>query len=218
MNYPRLGELAALCRSFVGKRITLTANFNGRATPIANPNLVGDLLEDIFFPFFKESFPDFEEGPKQDPPDYFAGGREYFFEQKVFCESPGFDISNFTSFISQISQPGGLMKKVFKTKYLVFEYRVEGSEFVIKNFWLLDIWNLPNYDLKNPISVQIKKGMWYNLRPGSSNSWTSPAKTPQKFFDSLLKCMDQCAHLENKDGLKQSILQQMEEAKTQGLL
>ena len=217
-EYPHLKELNKLCESFKGQTITLQAVFQGHSINICNPNLVGDLLEDIFFTRFKEAFPDFEEGPKQDPPDYYAGGREFMFEQKAFCSSPGFDISNFTSFFTQISKEGGLIQKIFKTKYLVFQYAVKENAFQIVNFWLLNIWQLPTYDLSKPLSIQDKKGIWYNFRPGPSSSWNNPQKTAERFIRSLLECLEQCPHLQNKQTIKESILRQLEQAKTQGFL
>lgn len=218
INYPNLEALDTLCKGFIGEKIVLTATFKGRSLPIMNPNLVGDLLEDIFYPFYKEVCPDFEEGPKQESPDFFGHEREFQFEQKAFYGSPGFDISNFTSLIHQISKPGGLIKKIFKTKYLVYEYGIEESAFVIKNFWMLNIWNLPTYHNLYPISMQVKKSVWYNIRPGTKAGWMDSSKTPHVFLDSLLQCIDRCSHLEDKQALKTSILTQMEEAKLRGFL
>lgn len=216
--YSNLAKLTTLCKGFIGQKIHLTASFNGCSIPIMNPNLVGDLLEDIFYPFYKEACPDFEEGPKQESPDFFAHGREFQFEQKAFFGSPGFDISNFTSLVHQMSRPGGLEKKLFKTKYLVYEYGMEADAFVVKNFWMLNIWDLPTYGNTYPISMQVKKGMWYNIRPGTKTSWSDSSKTPTKFLEHLLQCIDSCPHLTDKDTLKLSIVTQMGEAKTQGLL
>jgi hypothetical protein len=217
-NYPNLEALDTLCKSFVGKKIYLNATFNGRSYPIMNPNLVGDLLEDIFYPLYKEVCVDFEEGPKQESPDFFGHGKEFQFEQKAFYNSPGFDISNFTSLVHQMSKPGGLVKKLFKTKYLVYEYGMSEGSFVIKNFWMLNIWNIPTYGLTYPISMQAKKKIWYNIRPGPKTSWTETSKTPMMFVENLLKCIEQCHHLEDKPTLKSSIVTQIEEAKLQGFL
>ena len=217
-KYQNLEALNTLCKSFIGNTITNRITFKGRSISIMNPNIIGDLLEDVFYPFYKETCPDFEEGPKQESPDFFAQSKEYRFEQKVFIKSPGFDISNFTSFIHQISKPDGLVNKIFKTKYLVYEYGIEKDAFVIKNFWMLNIWNLPSYGKTYPISMQVKKKMWYNIRPGTSASWSDSSKTPHIFLDNLLQCIENCLHLEDKDTLKSSIIKQIEEAKSQGLL
>jgi hypothetical protein len=217
-EYPNLEALDTLCKSFIGKKIHLSVSFNGRSFPIMNPNLVGDLLEDTFYPSYKDVCPDFEEGPKQDSPDFFGHGQEFRFEQKAFYGSPSFDISQFTSLVHQMSKPGGLIKKLFKTKYLVYEYGVDEDAFVIKNFWMLNIWNLPAYDNTYPISMQVKKKMWYNIRPGRKVSWVDSSKTPLMFLDHLLQCIDKCPHLEHKDSFKSSILTQIEEVKLQGFL
>lgn len=214
--YPKLRELTALCQSFKGQLINIQVTFQGITIPITNNNIVGDLLEDILFPHFKKAFPEFERGLPQQPPDYFAG--DFEFELKAFNSSPGFDISNFTSFVNQIGNEGKLIKKIFKTKYLVFQYKQEGGAFKLLDFWLLNIWQLPNYDLTDPISVQKKKGVWYNIRPGSTKSWNEPQKTPQKFIDNLVKCIHNCNHLEGKDAILTSIVKQCEEAKTLGFL
>jgi hypothetical protein len=218
MEYPNIEILNKLCKGFIGKKINLSCTFNNRSIPIMNPNLVGDLLEDTFFPFYKESCPDFEEGPKQESPDFFADGKKYQFEQKSFYGSPGFDISNFTSFLHQISKPGGLEKKLFKTKYLIYEYGIDDDSFIIKNFWLLNVWQLPSYGNTHPISMQVKKKVWYNIRPGAKSSWYDEKKTPHIFLERLLECLDKCPHIEDKETLRISILSQMEEAKIQGLL
>ena len=218
LEYQHLENLQTVCNGFKGKKITLTANFGGRSIQINNPNLVGDLLEDVFFPFYKEACPDFEEGPKQESPDFHAQGKNFDFEQKAFTGSPGFDISNFTSFVHQLSKPGGLEKKIFKTKYLVYEYKMENDAFIIKDVWILNIWDLPVYDKTYPISVQVKKKMWYNIRPGAKSGWNDKTKTPTKFLAKLIECIDLCAHLDNSSDLKASILIQMEEAKIRGLL
>ena len=217
-EYSNLDKLNKLCKGFIGEKMTLNVSFKGRQIEVYNPNLIGDLLEDIFYPFYKETCPDFEEGPKQDSPDFFAQAKEFNFEQKAFLGSPGFDISNFTSLVHQMAKAGGVEKKLFKTKYLVYEYAMEDNAFVIKNFWMLNIWNLPTYGNTYPISMQVKKGMWYNIRPGSKTGFSDKTKTPEAFLTHLLKCIDMCPHLDSKDALKTSILTQIEEAKTRGWL
>ena len=216
-EYTNIEKLNELCKSFVGEKIHITSSFKGHSLLIINPNLIGDILEDIFYPSYKSTCPDFREGPKQESPDYF-GMNDFRFEQKAFIGSPGFDISNFTSFVTQISKPGCLVNKIFRTKYLVYEYGMESDAFVIKNFWMLNIWNLPTYGNTYPISMQVKKKMWYNIRPGTHKSWNDEKKTAEMFLNYLLKCIKVCPHIEDKESLTLSIITQMEEARSQGLL
>ena len=44
----------------------------------------------------------FVNGPKQSSPDFF-NNIEYEYELKCFKKNPGFDISNFNSYISQLN-------------------------------------------------------------------------------------------------------------------
>ena len=55
--YANLEKLTNVCNSFIGQKIHLTATINNKSIPIKNPNLVGDLLEDIFYPFYKDACP-----------------------------------------------------------------------------------------------------------------------------------------------------------------
>ena len=217
-EYKNIEQLNIMCISFIGKTIKLSAIFNDETIVIKNPNLVGDLIEEIVFPFYKKVCPDFELGSRQSPPDFFGQNKEFQFELKVFKGFPSFDISNFTSLIHQISKNGGLKKKLFKTKYLIYEYDIKNEEYVFKNFWLLNIWNLPVYDKKYPLSMQVKKKMWYNMRPGPSFGWTDNTKTPERFIVNLLKCIEECAQIENKTDIKLSILSQIEQLKIEGFL
>jgi hypothetical protein len=217
--YRNLQELTGLCKSFIGKEITLAAVFNGKTIPIANTNLVGDLLEDVFYPSYVEACPDIKEGPPQASPDFYAAD-EFHLEQKSFAGTPGFDIANYASLLDQLSEKGGLVKKLFKTKYLVFQYAMVGSVIKITNFWMLNIWDLAKYDGMYPIGVQNKRGMWYNVRPGAASSWTDTSKTPRLFLEKLFDSIDSCPHLEaaKKMAVKASITEQVAEAETQGFL
>ena len=192
--------------------------FNGKTISIVNPDIVGNALEELFFPFYCEVCPDFKQGPPQNPPDFYALDNEFQFEQKCFGKSPGFDISSFGGFINQISEPGALIKKIFKTKYLVYKYEIKDNEFTITNFWMLNIWNLPVYNKKYPISVQVKHGVYCNIRPGTACSWSDETKTAELFIKNLIVCINDSKQLPNKEALIESISKQVEEAKTLGFL
>jgi hypothetical protein len=217
MEYSRLQEVNGICSSLIGE----TVNFLGRIgrremLPLADSNSFGNIFEDLLFPLLKGNFPDFEKGLPQQPPDYLAG--LFGFEVKTFNSNtgPGFDISNVSSLIRQLSED--LIKKMFMTKYLVFEYANDGTSFKIVNFWLLNLWQLPSYNSKYPLSLQNKNGQWYNFRPSSKDSWNDPQKTPQLFLERILKCIDEAPGLENREGLKNALLTQMELARTAGFL
>jgi hypothetical protein len=212
-EYPNSKMLVNVCKTFEEKEITLTATFMGKTIPIYNCNAVGDILEDVFYPIIKVTLDDFEEGPKQASPDYYGEDKQFEFEQKVFMKQPGFDIGNFTSYVNMLSEDGGVYKKLFKTKYLVFEYSIIGEKIKIIKFHYLNVYNLVGYSGKTPITMQIKKNVWYNIRPESVKKWYSSDKTPQLFIDKIIECINECPHIEDKINKINSITTQFNEIK-----
>jgi len=99
----------------------------------------------------------------------------------------------------------GINEKIFKTKYLIFEYRSSNEGFVITKFWMTDIWKLVNYNRKYPLSIQVKRNIWYNIRPCSKNTWDDPEKTANKFIECLTECIQMCPHLLDKENIIESI-------------
>jgi hypothetical protein len=166
-------SLVKLCKSFVTHTIQLSAtfSFDEEQTPISNCNAVGDILEDIFYPRFKKVVPSIKVGPKQASPDFWTHNKEFEYEMKAYMLHPGFDIANFSSYISQLSDENGVFRKLFKTKYLVFEYEIDEDEIVIKKFKNLNVWNIVGYTGKYPLTMQNKRNMWYNIRPSSVKDW-----------------------------------------------
>jgi hypothetical protein len=197
-EYPNSKILINVCKSFEEQEITLTATFMGKIIPIYNCNAIGDILEDVFYPIIKDNLADFEEGPKQASPDYYGINKNFEFEQKVFMKQPGFDIGNFTSYVNMLTEDGGVYKKLFKTKYLVFEYSIIDEKIKIIKFHYLNVYNLVGYSGKTPITMQIKKNVWYNIRPESVKKWYLTYKTPQLFIDKIIECINSCPHIEDK--------------------
>jgi hypothetical protein len=209
-QYPNTEVLTSVCKSFENQEITLTATFMGKTILIYNSNAMGDILEDIFYPSIKEKLDDFEEGPKQASPDYYGSNKEFEFEQKAFKKSPGFDIGNFESYIDSLCKEGGVYKKLFNTKYLVFEYTINNEKIKIVKFHYLNVYDLVGYSSKiYPITLQSKRGMWYNIRTDSVKNWYSPEKNPKMFIDAIIKCIDKCPnHIKDKAGKIASITAQ----------
>jgi hypothetical protein len=208
--YSQTDKLLKVCQGFVGQTIRLAATFMGKEIPISNTNLVGDLLEDCFWPHFKEALPDFEEGPLQDPPDFWAEKRSFGFELKAFAKTPGFDVAPFASLVDQLEADGGVLKKLFQTKYLIFEYAIQDAQIHIKAFHYKNLWDLPNYTNSRPMSMQIKRSVWYNIRSGAVSGWSDETKTPRLFVKQLLSCIDQCPHIQDKQTKKDRIQKQLD--------
>jgi hypothetical protein len=200
-QYPNRDILINICNSFLKQEIKLTAIFMGKSIPICNCNAIGNILEDVIYPIIKEEIPEFEKGPKQASPDYYGDKNKTFeFEQKAFMKTPGFDIGNFTSYVNMLCEENGVYKKLFKTKYLVFEYAIIDNEQIhIINFHYLNVYNLVGYSGKTPITMQIKKNVWYNIRPDSVKKWYCLNKSPRLFIDKIIECIRICPHIEDKE-------------------
>ena len=209
-QYPNSEILTNICKSFEEQDISLTVTFMGKSIPICNCNAVGDILEDVFYPIIKDKLNDFEEGPKQASPDYYGMNKYFEFEQKVFMKTPGFDIGNFTSYVNMLCEHGGVYKKLFKTKYLVFEYTMVDEKIKIIKSHYLSVYNLVGYSGKTPITMQIKKNVWYNIRPECVKKWYCSTKTPQLFIDKMIECIQNCPHIEDKMSKITSITNQFD--------
>jgi hypothetical protein len=132
-------------------------------------NSVGDVVEEIFGDYMHKKLENFRRGPKQKSPDFFYGDMEI--ELKVFKGSPGFDIGNFYSYIHELSAPGGVQRKFFNTLYIIFEYDIEESYIIFKNFYIKRVWEIVSLKTKYPISCQVKQNKIYNIRPISSKTF-----------------------------------------------
>jgi len=188
---PKTPEIKTICESLIGSKInigfTITLqNGENHSGEINNCNIIGNCMEDILYPFIHKHIPTFEKGPKQSSPDFY-NSKIWEWELKCFNKTPNFDIGNFNSYISSLEN--NLEKKMYKTQYLIFEYNLKNKIITIINFKLCNVWELINYTGKNPISLQCKKGMWYNIRPCSFNDINSN-KTPIMFVKKICEAID----------------------------
>jgi hypothetical protein len=198
--YPNEKKLINICESFQNQIIKLEATFMGKTIEFCDCNIVGNVIQCLFFNNIKEKINDFEEGPKQLSPDYYGMNKEYEFENKAFFKNPGFDIANFKSYISQLCEDNGVYRKIFKTKYLIFEYSInDDKHIVIEKFHYLNVFNLVSYEGKYPISIQVKKDVWYNIRPDSVKNWYKPDKTPNKFIDKIIQSIKICPNMKDTE-------------------
>jgi hypothetical protein len=204
----RIMKFYKALKKIVGQKIQMFAILGDTKINFINCNAIGDIMEDIVYSITRDTLPELRKGPPQKSPDFTMDGMEY--ELKTFYKTPAFDISNFNSFISQVSNPGGF-SKISKCKYIIYEYDIDTTtnSIIIKNLYIKNIWELPSYTTKHPLSIQVKRGVWYNMRPGTKRGFSDKTKTLHKFIDSLIKCIEKCPqHIENKDEVIKTIREQ----------
>jgi len=208
---PQTNEIKEICESLVGAKInigfTITLNDSTNLIgEINNCNIIGDCMEDIIFPIINKKINTFSHGPKQASPDFY-NSEIWEYELKCFMENPNFDISNFNSYISQLTE--NLERKMYKTKYLIFKYKIDETFIYILDFKLCSIWEIINYSGKRPISIQSKKDMWYNIRPCSFKDMKNKEKTPSLFIENICKAITLSPNkFENKENIINIIMKQ----------
>ena len=178
-------EIEKLCQSLVGTQIHTTTNItypDGTecCIPQNNCNVVGNLMESIVYKTINEHV---IRGENMTSPDFLDATSAVEYELKCFKDTANFDISNFDSYISQLVNDYD--RKVFRTYYLVFKYESSDNGFVISDFKMCTICEILKYDGKYPISIQNKKGIWYNIRPCSFAEMKAVNKTNELFVESI---------------------------------
>lgn len=205
-----------ICNLFVGAKITLNYSIsfkNGETknSILNNCNIIGDCLEDIIFPCIKNNIASFQKGPKQSSPDFVNRDTEFEWELKAFTGNPCFDISNFMSYVNQLASHDGIIRKLYKTKYLIFRYSIVDDYVRIDDFTMKSIWEIVRYDKKYPLSLQNKRGMWYNIRPCSMKDMKLECmnKTPEMFINKICEAILQCPNsIDDRHGIIKTIKKQ----------
>jgi len=194
------------CNELIGCKINIQfkmtfPNGDNQNGDINNRNIIGDCMENILLPFLQGELHTIEKGPKQSSPDFYNRNKEW--ELKVFNGSPGFNISNLNSYIEQLADD--TYRKLYRTQYLIFKYSIENQYIIINDFKLCNVWDIILYTGKYPISLQCKKGMWYNIRPCSFNDM-GVNKNPSLFIKNIIKAIKDCPNrINNKDTIIENI-------------
>ena len=67
--------------------------------------------------------------------------------------------------------------------------------------------NLISYSGKYPLSMQVKKGTWYNIRPvNSMRAIKSSIATPALFIANIIECVNMCPNTTFTDPYKKKII------------
>lgn len=189
---PDTETIEQACRTLVGHQLqisfTITSPTGGiRSGVINNCNIIGDCMEDIVFPVLKTNVPTFEEGPNQKSPDFWNRD-EWEWELKCFRGSANFDLGKITGYIDKLSRENGVNRKLFKTRYIVYEYGSCDGGAEILEVGIYSVWDLCcGYGGKKPINIGGGKGDC--IRPATKNQWVAEnlkeKRTPTKFLDRI---------------------------------
>lgn len=113
----------------------------------------------------------------QEFPDYIINfnGVESFLEIKTwnYAKGPAFDLANFNSYIDSLD--ANPLK--IDAEYLIFGYITNDDGFTIEDIFSKKIWEMSGPSSVDPIKIQKKKGIVYNLRPMSFH------RNPQSTFN-----------------------------------
>lgn len=213
---PDTNYIKKVCDKFIGSSFQLYCKINfmdnlEKEIKIDDLNIVGVCIQDLFIDFLQEKLKSVEKGPKQSPPDFWNRNKEYSWEIKAFYQTPSFDISNVSSYISQLSAEDGVKNKLYKTKYIIFKYNYENNKVKILDYKICRVWQLLSYNGKYPLSLQSKRGTWYNLRPGTYESFNDINKTPKIFIEGIYSCIRECPnHIDEREKIISSIKKQFD--------
>ncbi|MEA1989423.1 MAG: NgoBV family restriction endonuclease [Pseudomonadota bacterium] len=131
-------------------------------------------------------------GSSQEFPDYYVGQDEGLLEVKAFDgdAGPNFDLANFEAYCKSLSEN----PERIKSDYLIFSYRLNGSDLTIDRIWLKKIWQITCASERWPLKTQTKKDVIYNIRPATWFSDRAQFKTfssQQEFINALYKTQNE---------------------------
>lgn len=146
--------------------------------PINSKDIIGNSIQEWLRSWFKSNNVSYTT-PKntQEFPDYIINPKSpemQYLEIKSWFggASPAFDIANFESYIATTLED----PKKLDVDYLIFKYNIlEDESIIIENVFLKKIWEISGPSSVDPIKVQRKKGVIYNLRP---LTWENPKAKP----------------------------------------
>jgi type II restriction enzyme len=174
----------------IGEKAVINFSLKNLTIAVETKDTVGNLLQEWLKAWMNKEGVDFDENNNsQTFPDFYLDSdnpKKELLEVKTFDwdRGPGFDLANFDSYCNS------LLENAYRidSDYLIFAYRMQGSEITIADVWLKKIWELACPSGTYPIKVQEKKQIIYNLRPGvwySDRSTFKPFDSKEAFLAAL---------------------------------
>lgn len=162
----------------------ISAKYNGK-------DAIGDLLQEWVGVWLEsKNFYFRTRSNTQEFPDFLLteSDTRNFLELKTFNSdaSPAFDIANFDSYCTSLLT----IPERIDADYLIFSYKMQNTELSIKNVWLKKVWEISSPSGPNPIKLQVKRDVIYNLRPCTWYS-NSPRYQPFKNKTTFLNAISE---------------------------
>lgn len=151
---------------------------------------VGNLIQVWFENWLLKHFPTAQKNnSSQKFPDFFldpTNKKQDLLEVKSFDidRGPGFDVANFDSYCNSLTTEAFRLD----SNYLIFAYRMTGTNILITNLWLKKVWEITGASSTYPLKVQEKKKVIYNIRPiiwYSARATFTPFKSRLDFVNAI---------------------------------
>lgn len=172
---------------------TINITFANRTHIYTGNDIIGNCLQEWLPNWFKHLGVNIQPGKgTQTFPDFIVcfDDKSYDMEIKAWNinNNPAFDLANFHSFIeTTFNNPGKI-----NAQYFILGYSPENDGFSqgfsIKKIFLKNIWEITSSTQKYPLTIQVKRGMPYAIRPYNFN------KNPKQSFKSKEKFIDAVKH------------------------
>lgn len=176
--------LQALKSDLHNQQGVININLAGISLDIQAKDIIGNSLQEWLGIWFNSNRINYRVLTNtQEFPDYIIdfNGVETYLEIKTWnCEKvPAFDLANFNSYIDSLEAS----PKNIDADYLIFGYQSNQNGFIIKDVFLKKIWEMAGASSVDPLKIQKKKGIVYNIRPMSFH--TKPDSTFENRLDFL---------------------------------
>lgn len=162
----------------------ISINLAGIKVRINQKDIVGGALQEWFGKWLSKNSIEYSEPSNSQTFPDFEIPKNQMLELKTFnyfSGSPGFDVANFSSYIQSLT----VRPERLDADYLILGYKLDEGILSINKSWLLKVWELVGRSESNIISLQVKRGMVYNIRP-KSNLDAKSGISGRKEFVSLL--------------------------------
>lgn len=156
----------ALKRDLLDKQGVISMDLAGISLDIRAKDIIGNSLQEWIGSWFSEKGITYRVlKNSQEFPDYIItfDDIESYLEIKSFNydKGPAFDLANFNSYIDSLEKN----PKKIDADYLILGYSSNSKGFVVKQIFLKKIWEMSGKSTVDPLKIQNKKGIVYNIRP-----------------------------------------------------